>query len=361
MRRQVEGLVSLPAHEAFSFSKKPSETSERTSCPLAALPAVVRVTELLAPALTALAALPAMLVQRILTIILPVFITIAVGYGYARWRGDAVRAEMAAVNRVSMDILCPLLVLTAFASKDFDLGSNLGLILAGILISLGSGLLAWPIARVLGYDPRSFVPPMMYNNCGNMGLPLAALAFGASGLSTAVALFMAANLVYFSVGIKIVESGRNVGSGTSWGFLTSPMMIAMIAGLLLAATHVALPESLFTALQMLGEACIPLMLFALGVRMLDVRFESWRIGLVGAAACPLTGLAIAWLLDPWFTFTAEQRAQIYLFAALPPAVLTFLVAEQFGQEPDKVAAIVLLGNLAAVLFVPLGLWLGLAT
>ncbi|RIK95866.1 MAG: transporter [Burkholderiales bacterium] len=299
-----------------------------------------------------------MLVQRILTIILPVFITIAIGYGYARWRGEGVRDEMAAVNRISMDILCPLLVLTAFASKDFELATNLELIGAGILISLGSGLLAWPLARLLGYDLRSFVPPMMYNNCGNMGLPLAALAFGSAGLSAAVALFMAGSLVYFSLGIKIVE-GRRGGSGTSWKFLTSPMMIAMIAGLLLAAAQVALPESLFKALQMLGEACIPLMLFALGVRMIDVSFASWRIGLVGAAACPLTGIAVAALLETWFTFTPEQRAQVYLFAALPPAVLTFLVAEQFDQEPDKVAAIVLLGNLAAVVFVPLGLWLGL--
>jgi len=300
-----------------------------------------------------------MLVHRILAIILPVFITIAIGYGYARWRGEAVRAEMGAVNRISMDILCPLLVLTAFASKDFELASNLELIAAGILISLGSGLLAWPLARVLGYDLRSFVPPMMYNNCGNMGLPLAALAFGSAGLSAAVALFMAGSLVYFSLGIKIVE-GRRDGSGTSWKLLTSPMMIAMIAGLLLAAAQLTLPTGLFTAAKMLGEACIPLMLFALGVRMIDVSFASWRIGLVGAAACPLTGLAIAWLLDAWFTFSPEQRAQVYLFAALPPAVLTFLVAEQFDQEPDKVAAIVLLGNLAAVVFVPLGLWLGLA-
>jgi len=300
-----------------------------------------------------------MLVHRILAIILPVFITIAIGYGYARWRGEAVRAEMGAVNRISMDILCPLLVLTAFASKDFELASNLQLIAAGILISLGSGLLAWPLARVLGYDLRSFVPPMMYNNCGNMGLPLAALAFGSAGLSAAVALFMAGSLVYFSLGIKIVE-GRRDGSGTSWKLLTSPMMIAMIAGLLLAAAQLRLPTGLFTAAKMLGEACIPLMLFALGVRMIDVSFASWRIGLVGAAACPLTGLAIAWLLDAWFTFSPEQRAQVYLFAALPPAVLTFLVAEQFDQEPDKVAAIVLLGNLAAVVFVPLGLWLGLA-
>ena len=36
-----------------------------------------------------------------------------------------------------------------------------------------------------------------------------------------------------------------------------------------------------------------------------------------------------------------------------------MVAKRYRQEPDKVAAIVLPGNLAAVGFVPLGLWLGL--
>ena len=30
-----------------------------------------------------------------------------------------------------------------------------------------------------------------------------------------------------------------------------------------------------------------------------------------------------------------------------------------GHQPDKVAAIVMLGNLAALGFVPLGLWLGM--
>jgi hypothetical protein len=295
--------------------------------------------------------------ERILGIILPVFGIIALGYAYARLRGDAVKDDMTAVNRVSMDVLCPLLVFTALAAKDFDLAHNGTLILAGVLISLGSGLLAWPVARLLGYDVRSFVPPMMYNNCGNMGLPLAVLAFGPAGLSAAVALFMASNLVYFSVGIRIIEVGRP--HTPLWRFLVSPMMIAMILGIGFAIAHLMLPAPLEQAMRMLGDACIPIMLFALGVRMLDVSLKSWHIGLVGAIMCPLTGLAMAWLLDSLLTFTPVQRGQMYLFAALPPAVFCFMVAERYKQEPDKVASIVLLGNLAALAFVPAGLWLGL--
>ncbi|HWU98240.1 MAG TPA: AEC family transporter [Oxalicibacterium sp.] len=298
--------------------------------------------------------------ERILGIILPVFIIIALGYGYARLRGNAVRADMLSVNRVSMGVLCPLLIFTALAAKDFDLAHNGMLILAGALISIGSGVLAWPIARAFGYDVRSFVPPMMYNNCGNMGLPLAVLAFGASSLGSAVALFMACNLVYFSLGIKIIESGRSDGVHSSkWKFLANPMMIAMMIGTAFAAAHVPLPGPLFQAMKMLGDACIPLMLFSLGVRMMDVNFRSWHIGLVGAAVCPLAGLIVAWLLDQVLGLTVEQRGQMYLFASLPPAVFCFMMAEQYKQEPDKVASIVLLGNLAALVFVPLGLWMGL--
>ncbi len=297
--------------------------------------------------------------ERILGIILPVFIIIGVGYVYARIRGEAVKSDMGAVNRVSMEALCPLLVFTALAGKDFDLAHNGTLILAGVLISLGSGLLAWPLARLLGYDVRSFVPPMMYNNCGNMGLPLAVLAFGTAGLPAAVALFMACNLVYFSAGIKIIEIGRTGAHSSPFKFLASPMMIAMMLGMAFSLLHISLPAPLFNALKMLGEACIPVMLFALGVRMMDVSFKSWHIGLVGAICCPVGGLLVAWLLDGVLSLTAAQRGQMYLFAALPPAVFCFMVAEQYKQEPDKVASIVLLGNLAALVFVPAGLWMGL--
>jgi len=40
---------------------------------------------------------------------------------------------------------------------------------------------------------------------------------------------------------------------------------------------------------------------------------------------------------------------------LPPAVLNFLFAERYKQEPHRVASIVLIGNLAALLFLPLAL------
>ena len=51
---------------------------------------------------------------------------------------------------------------------------------------------------------------------------------------------------------------------------------------------------------------------------------------------------------------------LLLYAALPPAGLTYIFAERYGQEPGLVSAIVVVGNIASVLFVPLSLTLYLA-
>jgi predicted permease len=101
------------------------------------------------------------------------------------------------------------------------------------------------------------------------------------------------------------------------------------------------------------------MLFALGVRMKDVSLRNWGMGAIGAAVCPLTGIACALVLVQLVPLTQVQRGLLFVFASLPPAVLNFLVADHFRQEPDQVASIVLLGNVGAVVFVPLGLYLGL--
>ena len=172
-------------------------------------------------------------------------------------------------------------------------------------------------------------------------------------------MFMACSLAYFTAGIALMERGKGHHSARGSRMFMNPMMLAMTAGMAFAVLHISLPDVLMTALRMLGEASIPLMLLALGVRMTDVEFKSWRIGVVGAVVCPLAGLATALLLDPVISLTAGQRGQMFLFASLPPSVFSFIVAETYQQEPDKVAAIVLLGNLAALGFVPLGLWLGM--
>lgn len=290
------------------------------------------------------------LIARIADVIIPVFLIVAIGYGYARRSTP----DLSVFNRIALDVLAPVLVYSALAAKDFHLADHVPLLIGGTVLILGSGLLAWPLARVLGAQPRTLVPVVMFNNCGNMGLPLALLAFGPANFGAAVALFSVSNLFHFSVGARITSA-----SARTRDLLTSPLMIGTALGFASALTDVRPPDVLLSGLKLLGDALLPMMLFALGVRLTSLTRQGLALGVLGAVARPLLGLAIgiplAWALE----LEGAARGQLLLFAALPPAVMQFMLAERYRQEPDKVAAMIMLGNALAVVFVPLALAMGL--
>lgn len=68
---------------------------------------------------------------------------------------------------------------------------------------------------------------------------------------------------------------------------------------------------------------------------------------------------MAAFISPALGLDATQQGLLILFGGLPPAVLNFMVAEQYQQEPGKVASIVLIGNAASIVFVPVALSLAL--
>ncbi|HNQ56312.1 MAG: AEC family transporter [Burkholderiales bacterium] len=283
---------------------------------------------------------------RIVSIVFPLFAIVAAGWLYGRRH----KPDMALANQLNMDVFVPALVFAALAGKSFDLLGYQALALGGIAVVLGSGLAAWPLARLLRVDAKTFLPPMMFNNSGNMGLPLAVLAFGEAALPAAVVLFLVENLLHFSLGAWMLD--RRARLITLWRM---PMMLAALAGLAMSLSGIALWPPLLTAIRMLGDISIPLLLFTLGVRLAGASFHAWGIGLAGAVARPVLGMLIAWGAGRALGLSTEHQAMLLVFGALPPAVLNYVFAERYAQEPDKVASIVMVGNVAALLFIPVAL------
>jgi len=284
---------------------------------------------------------------QVLSIIFPIFAIVLVGYLYARRHGP----DMASANRLNLDVFTPALIFSVLSAEGFDLQAYANLALAAMVVVLGSGLLAWPLARVLGWNSSAFVPPMMFNNSGNMGLPLALFAFGEAALPAAMVLFLVENTLHFTVGNAILIRRIN-----PLALLRMPMLVATLAGIGVSLLQLSIPQPLHNAIELLGQIAIPLMLFSLGVRMTGATLKDWRIGLVGAIACPATGLLAAWLAVIWIGLSETDVAQLLIFAALPPAVLNYMLAERYNIRPQQVASIVLLGNLASVVVIPVVLF-----
>ncbi len=283
---------------------------------------------------------------RLVAILFPIFGIVAAGYFYARQH----KPEMAVANRLNMDVFVPALVFAAMAGKSFDLVAYAPLALGGFIVLATCGLLAWPIARLIGSQPKTLAPPMMFNNSGNIGLPLAVLAWGEEALPAAVILFMVENTLHFTFGARLLDPHARLL--TLWRV---PVVAAAIAGLAVAMLKIPIWQPLVIAIKMLGDVSVPLLLFSLGVRMTDVSFREWKVATGSALLRPLAGMLIATGVIQLLGLQGREAAMLLVFGALPPAVLNFLFAERYKQEPERVASIVLIGNLAALIFLPLAL------
>ncbi len=284
--------------------------------------------------------------SQVISIIFPIFAIVLAGFLYARYRGT----DMVAANRLNIEIFTPALIFSILSSEGFDLVQYADLAIGTAIVVLGTGLIVWPLTRLFNWPLPVFLPPMMFNNSGNMGLPLALFAFGEKALPAAMIMFLVENTLHFSVGNGIVTK-----SFSPLKLLRMPMLVATFAGIAVSMTQFPIWSPLAKSIDLLGEICIPLMLFSLGVRMTGVNLKDWQIGLTGAVLGPAVSVAIAVAILPWLSLSALETAQLIVFAALPPAVLNYLVAERYDIDPPRVAAIVLLGNLASVVIIPLAL------
>lgn len=286
------------------------------------------------------------MLMRIVSILFPLFAITALGYLVGRRH----RPDLGEANRLNMEVFTPALVFAALAGREVHPADDLPLLGATLAVLAGSGAIGWAVARWRGIDPRTLVPPMMFSNSGNLGLPLAVLAFGPDALAPAVVVFAVTNLVHFSFGIWLLD--RQARLLDAW---RSPSVLAAFAGVAVSLSGLGVWPPLMTAVRMVGDIAVPLMLLALGVRMAESRIGAIGFGLKGALLRPLAGTAAAWMAAHAFGLPEREQGLLLIYGALPPAVLNYMFAERYRQEPDRVASMVLIGNAIAPLVLSVAL------
>ena len=286
------------------------------------------------------------LVEQIFSIVAPLFFIVAVGYFYGKW----VNPEMGITNRLIMDVFMPALIFHVMIQKDFYPAQYATLVLGGVLLMLGSGALAFGLSKAVGWSPRSFVPPAMFSNWANLGIPLYVFALGQEALDGGVMLVVAGNVLCFTLGAYIYSGKFSIAS-----VFKTPIILSVIVGLIFNLASVPVSPFIDKPIDMLGQVAIPLMLFSLGVRLTKVDLNDNVIGSAMAVFCPVVGVGLAVLLVRVLPLSPLHADILILFGALPPAVINFMLAEQYNNDPEKVASMVIIGNLAALVTIPLAL------
>jgi hypothetical protein len=286
---------------------------------------------------------------QILQITAPVFLLTLAGYVWARQK---MPFDLEFITRLSVSFSMPCLIFAVLVKVEIDPAAFREIALASIVSYTALGLVLWLGLRVAGLSLRTYLAPGVFANTGNVGLPVALLAYGQEGLAFAIIIFAIMAILSFTIGIYVVA-----GTGKMSEALKQPLVYASVFGGVFAIQGWEVPVWLLNSLELAGQIAIPLMLLTLGVSIANLSVGEVGRAIVLSLAKLSISAAIAILVVQLFGLTGVARGVLVLQLIMPVAVTNYLLAERYRAEPGKVAGTVVVSTLISVATIPVALML----
>ncbi|MEP1209558.1 MAG: AEC family transporter [Rhizobiaceae bacterium] len=211
--------------------------------------------------------------------------------------------------------------------------------------------LAFVGLRLVGGSVRSFLPSLMFPNSGNLGLPLVVLAFGALGTQMGVAYFIVIAMVQHSVGLSIAS-----GTFRIQDLIRQPLLYSVVLVLFVLATGVEVPPVILITTGMLGDMMIPAMLILLGISLATLKVTDLLPSLALAVARLIIGIVTGLVVVYALGISGTAAGVVFIMATMPSAVVTYVYAERYQQNPNRVAGAVVVSTLLTFICLPALVW-----
>lgn len=287
------------------------------------------------------------MLNELFAILAPIMISTGIGY---IWGKSGTEFPTDFISRIVMHIGTPCLIIGVMAKVEVKPEVMGSVALATAIVMTAMGLIGCLWLRMVKLPVATYLPPLIFPNNGNMGLPLCLFAFGQTGLALALGSFMVMMIATFTVGLVLVTEGDWRERLTS--VAKQPVIYSMAIAVVLLVTHTPLPRWLSNTVDLLGGIAIPLMTLALGVSLATLKIQFLSRSIAFSMARVFGGLLLGYIVCHLMGLTGVSRAVVLLQSAMPIAVFNYLLALRYNRQPEEVAAMVLVSTLIAFAGLP---------
>lgn len=289
--------------------------------------------------------------SSLLLIVLDNIIPILTVAGVGFWVGRRFRIEPRPLGQLIFNVFSPALVFHLLSTTPVD-GQELGqivlltIIFQLLMAALSFGVLHFSSASKI--HKASIIVSTFSINAGNYGLSLVSFAFSADVLARAIIIFIANILLNNTLGVFVASSGQRSLKQALLSILHVPAVYASIAAFVVTGLDLALPVPIARSINIMADAAIPAMLILLGLQLgQSTRIE--RPSLVGLSVALKMFVApvIALGLVLFFHLSGSAAAALIIQASMPTAVVTIVLASEFGLDERLTLSTVLASTLTS--------------
>ncbi len=281
-------------------------------------------------------------IPQLANIVLPAFLVIAAGFLFSKTK----RIDISSINDLVVYVTTPCLIISSLSNFTMNPSVTAKLFISISAVIFSTIIIGGLLTRALRLDSRIYIPPMVFANTGNLGLPLCLFAFGQYGFNIAILCVVSTMLLHYTVGIFIL------GSGNLREIFKLPLIYATVAGIIINSVSFDIPVIIDRPVALLGQITIPAMLFSLGYKLSEMKLSKLWLSFFFGSARIFLGFILGVLVVNIFGLKGVEAKVVILECSMPPAVFNFVLAEKYLTDSETVASIIVAGTVVSLAVLP---------
>ncbi|MCA0989743.1 AEC family transporter [Pseudalkalibacillus hwajinpoensis] len=286
-------------------------------------------------------------------IIVPVFILIGIGVMLHR----IFQFDLYTLAKVNIYFIVPGFIFLKLYETAFSLSLFLSVLTFFSILIVVLYVVSNVISRLFGYSRSvraSFTNSILFYNSGNYGVPVNDLVFKQDpfAMSIQVIILTFQNILTFSWGIFALKTVEGSKVSALLGYFKMPVLYAMLLGIGFNLLDVTVPEFVLIPADYIADSMIAIALLTLGAQVAQLRLAK-NLSVVYVSLIirlllgPLIALGIIFVLG----IEGVTAQALFISSAMPTAVNSAIIAQEYENEPELSAQIVLASTVFSMITV----------
>ena len=291
---------------------------------------------------------------KLFEVLFPVFFVVGIGYYLGKTNP---KIDTTFITSFAANIGTPAMVIYAITSTgiNFEIFRDYFwyyLLAIGLFALVG----IFTLYTLKTKDIVRELPPLIFPNTGNMGLPICMFAYGSKGLGVSASITSLIILCHFTLGVFLADRKFNLNV-----ILKNPPFYAIIFSAIMLFYGIKMPVFVVNTTEWLMYVTIFLILMSLGIALTRLKVFSLTNALISSFTRMIIGPAIGFLLIFIFDLKGFAAGVLLIQCSMPSAVLNYLVGSIYSPKKivDSIASTIVVSTLISFVTIPIVVYIAL--
>ena len=291
---------------------------------------------------------------KLFEVLFPVFFVVGIGYYLGKTNP---KIDTTFITSFAANIGTPAMVIYAITSTgiNFEIFRDYFwyyLLAIGLFAMVG----IFTLYLLKTKDIVRELPPLIFPNTGNMGLPICMFAYGSKGLGVSASITSLIILCHFTLGVFLADRKFNLNV-----ILKNPPFYAIIFSAIMLFYGIKMPVFVVNTTEWLMYVTIFLILMSLGIALTRLKVFSLSNALISSFTRMIIGPAIGFFLIFIFNLKGFAAGVLLIQCSMPSAVLNYLVGSIYSPKKivDSIASTIVVSTLISFVTIPIVVYIAL--